>query len=273
MKKLFFILLFSLITIYSFSQKVDKSKKELNSGNNKSSSTSSNNSNKKSNSTNADNFSGGGFFVELGLYIGFYSTIGDYKNEDHLYNSLSNYPYFDGESGNYVENTDSLSVEKKMRLDLENHFLYNSNTYGNHFKAKFRPSQFFFIQASYRELIEKNTFSNSTSNLSFFQFNIAYDRLRFEKFNLGWTLGATYIGSGVNKAGFSYGLNTDVFVLKNMSVTSAMIWSKINGLAVNSFEIKGKYHAKKYFYSVGYENLKIATPTYNFVTFGLGLYL
>ncbi len=274
MKRLLPILLLNLITVHSFSQKVDKSKSELNSGSKtNSSSSNTNSSSTSSKSSNNDSFDGGGFFVELGFYIGFYSTIGDYRNEDHLYNFLSNYPYFDGESGNYVESFDSLVAVKKMRLDLENHFLYNSKTYGNHFKAKFRPSQYFYIQGSYRELIEKNSFNNSNSNLSIFQFNVAYDRLRFEKFNLGWTLGATYIGSGVNKAGFSYGLNTDIFLLKKMSITSAMIWSRINGLPVNSFELKGKYHKKNYFYTVGFENLKIATPTYNFITFGIGLYL
>jgi hypothetical protein len=108
--------------------------------------------------------------------------------------------------------------------------------------------------------------------MSLYQFNLGYDRIRFEKFNLGWTLGATYIANNVNKAGFSYGLNTDIFASKKMSFTSAMIWSKINGKPVNTFEIRAKYHQKNYFYSIGYENLRIASPSYNFVTFGAGIY-
>ena len=48
------------------------------------------------------------------------------------------------------------------------------------------------------------------------------------------------------KAGFSYGLHTDIFAIKNISFNSAMMWSKINGLPVNSFELRGKYHKKNY---------------------------
>jgi hypothetical protein len=101
---------------------------------------------------------------------------------------------------------------------------------------------------------------------------VAYDRIRFKKFNLGWTLGATYVGNDVQKAGFSYGLHTDVFAIKNISFNSAMIWSRINGLPVNSFEIRGKYHKQNYFFALGYEHLKIATPNYNYMTFGAGIY-
>jgi len=51
-----------------------------------------------------------------------------------------------------------------------------------------------------------------------------------------------------------------------------MMWSRINGLPVNSFELRGKYHKKNYFFSLGYEHLKIASPNYNFVTLGTGIY-
>ena len=160
-----------------------------------------------------------------------------------------------------------------MRFDIENHFLYsNNNLFGNHLKAKFRPFQYFYIQGDYRELIEKNAFTKEYSNLSLFQFNLVYDRIRLKKFNLGWTIGATYIGNDVQKAGFSYGLHTDVFALKRISFNSAITWSKINSLPVNSFEFRTKYHKENYFFSFGYEYLKIASPNYNFTTIGMGVY-
>ena len=193
---------------------------------------------------------------------------------NHLKNPLAKYHYFVGESVNLQKQNDSIQYGNLMRLDVENHFLYsNNNLFGNHLKAKFRPFQYFYIQGDYRELIEKNAFTNKYSNLSLFQFNVAYDRIRFKKFNLGWTLGATYVGNDVQKAGFSYGLHTDVFAIKNISFNSAMIWSKIDGLPVNSFEIRAKYHKKNYFFTFGYEYLKIAAPNYNFITIGTGVYL
>ena len=220
-----------------------------------------------------DSFGIGGFFVKLGFYLTAYTSIGDYKNEDHLYNPLSPYPYFNGKSGNYEKIDDESVLKKQLRFDIENHFLYSNNaSFGNHLKGKFRPFQYFYLQTDYRTLIENDKFSKTTSNLSLFQFNFGYDRLRFEKFNLGWTLGATYIANDINKAGFSYGLNTDIFAFKKVSFNSAMIWSKINGLPVNSFEFRGKYHQKNHFFSMGYENLRIASPSYNYATFGLGYY-
>ena len=220
-----------------------------------------------------NHFGIGGFFVELGFYITLYTTIGDYRTENHLYNPLTPYPFFNGKSGNFEKINDTSILKKQLRFDIENHFLYsNSASFGSHLKGKFRPFQYLYIQTDYRELFERNNFTTSNSNLSLFQFNLGYDRIRFEKFNLGWTLGATYIANNVNKAGFSYGLNTDIFASKKMSFTSAMIWSKIDGKPVNTFEIRGKYHQKNYFYSIGYENLRIASPSYNFVTFGAGIY-
>lgn len=273
MKNTLLVVLLSLTLHCSFSQKIDKSKDELKSGNSSNSSSSSSSSNSGRNSSVSNDFGLAGLFVEGLMYVSFYSTIGDYRSENHLYNTLSKYPYFDGESGNFQKENDSIEYENLMRFDVENHFLYsNNNSFGNHLKAKFRPFQYFYIQGDYRELIEKNAITNNYSNLSLFQFNVAYDRIRFKKFNLGWTLGATYVGNDVQKVGFSYGLHTDIFAIKNISFNSAMLWSKINSLPVNSFELRGKYHKKNYFFSIGYEHLKIASPNYNFVTLGTGIY-
>lgn len=259
-------------TIYA--QKIDKSKDELKSGKQeeKPKEPQSQNSYSKAKESN-DDFGAAATFVEIAYYATLFGAIGDYENEDHLSSKLAPYPYFDNKSGNFIKYDDWDESKDRMRFDLENHVLYGNNaSFGNHFKGKFRPFQYFYLQTDYRELIERDKFSKTTSNLSLFQFNLGYDRLRFEKFNLGWTLGATYIASGINKAGFSYGLHTDIFPFKKVSFNSAMIWSKINGLPVNSFEFRGKYHQKNHFFSMGYENLRIASPSYNYVTFGAGFY-
>lgn len=278
MKNILFSILLIAIANSAFSQKIDKSKNELKSGTTTTTSSgSSSSSNSSSNSVRNSNSANSGFgelLVEGFIYLTYYSTIGNYRYETHLSNSLTKYPYFDGTSGNFKQDGDSLHFGNKMRFDLENHFMYsNSNLYGNHLKAKFRPFQYFYAQGDYRELIEKNMITDVNSNLSLFQFNLAYDRIRFKKFNLGWTLGATYIGNDIQKAGFSYGLHTDVFAIKNISFNSAVSWSKINGLPVNSFEMRAKYHKKNYFFAFGYEYLKIASPNYNFITIGAGIYL
>jgi len=275
MKKIAF-LLFCLISISSFGQnKLEKSKKELNS---KSNSNSSSNYSTSTSSSSKSNATTNSLVVDIFMYATYgvfkYGFIGDYKNENHLYSNLTPYPYFNGKSGNF-ENADLDTVSKnKARLDLENSFVYNSgNLFGNHLKAKIRPFQYLYLQTDFHQLFEFNEIDNTNNRLSLFQFNLNYDRIRFEKFNFGWNLGATYIGNEVKKAGLSYGLNADYFMNKNISLSASAKWSQINSFPVNAFEVQSKYHKKNYFFSLGFEHLKIATPTYNFVAVGGGIYL
>lgn len=261
--------------------KVEQSKKELNSSSGSSSnSSSSNNSSNSSSSRSTISDDDSSFFVKIAGYVFFgvfkYGVIGDYKNEEHLYNSLTDYPYYNKESGNYenYKSADADSLKKNFRLDLQDHFLYSDKTlYGNHLKAKIRPFQYLYVQTDYHQLFEKNQGTGATDKLSLFYFNIGYDRIRFENINLGWTIGASYIGNEVQKAGFSFGVNTEVFMGHNISLLAAAKWSGINGKPVNVYELESKYHLKRYFVSLGYQHLKIATPTYNFISVGGGIYL
>lgn len=273
------LLLLLLFSSSLYAQKIDKSKDELKSEKEDNrpplytTEPTYQNSTTTSRESDDDDLSTLAFFGKVGFYVFLYGGIGDYENEDHLFSELTPYPYYNNISGNYMKSDIEDESKDLMRFDVENHFLYGNNaSFGNHMKGKFRPFQYFYVQADYRELIERDKFAKTTSNLSLFQFNLGYDRIRFEKFNLGWTLGATYIANNINKAGFSYGLNTDIFAFKNISFNSAMIWSKINGLSVNSFEFRGKYHKKNHFFSMGFENLRIASPSYNYATFGAGFY-
>lgn len=273
------LLLLFIFSSNIYAQKIEKSKEELKSGkedtrpNLPTESENQDSKTKARDSDDDDDLALIASFLEILYYATLYGAIGDYENEEHLYSNLTPYPYFDNKSGNFIKYDDDDESDDRMRFDVENHFLYGSNAdFGNHFKGKFRPFQYFYLQTDYRELIERDKIEKTTSSLSLFHFNLGYDRIRFEKFNLGWTLGATYIASGVNKAGFAYGLNSDFFAFKNVSFNSAMIWSKINGLKVNAFELRGKYHQKNHFFSMGFENLKIGSPSYNYVTLGAGIY-
>jgi len=147
-----------------------------------------------------------------------YGVIGDYKNEDHLYSNLTPYPFYNGKSGNF-ESADTISVSKnKARIDIENSFVYSDNNlFGNHFKAKIRPFQYFYFQTDFHQLFEFNEIDNTNNRLSLFQFNLNYDRIRLEKFNFGWNLGATYVGNEVKKAGVAYGLNAEYFMGNHIS--------------------------------------------------------
>lgn len=261
---------------------MSQSKSELNSSSSSSSSSSgSSSSNHSSNSSSKSSDSNDDFgiietifgFTIYGIY---YAAAGNYANEDHLHNDLSDYPYCYGTTGNYFdsESTDSTVVKKNFRFDLQDNFLYSDNRlYANHLKAKIRPLQYFYVQADYHQLFEKNEMTNTTDKLALFYFNLGYDRIRFKRVNFGWTLGASYVGNEVRKGGFAVGLNTEVFIGNNISLLASAKWSEINTKPVNLYELEAKYHLKRFFVSLGYQHLKIATPTYNFASIGTGVYL
>jgi hypothetical protein len=264
----------SLLVVCSepcFSQgKIDKSKGDLKRG-----------STRERTRTRGSSFSNNDFdnpLLEFAarafLYVSYYSFFGNYAGEDHLHSDLTPYPYFNQWSGNYG-NPDSLSDDcKYFRLDIENQLLYDlADLGGNHLKVKIRPFQYFYFQADYFQLLEIVRPRESVSNLALFNFTLCYDRIRFEKFNLGWSLGLNYVASDVQKTGISVGLNADIFLFKNFSLYSSAKWGNVNSNPVNEFEIKCKFHKKKYFYSMGYEHLRIGSPNYNFLAAGAGIYL
>ncbi len=270
-----FICVFLFITNATFGQKkLDKSKSELNANSGAKSQSSSSSSNSGSSGDSCDNEVVGTIldvFFKVSLAAFKYGAIGDYTNEDHLHNVLSPYPYYDGKAGNF--DADDTVSKNRGRIDLENSFVYSSsNLYGNHMKAKLRPFQYFYLQTDFHQLFEFNKVNKTTDQLSLFQFNLCYDRIRMERFNFGWNLGATYVGNEVKKAGFAYGLNAEYFMGNRVSFLASGKWSKINGLPVNTFEVQTKLHRKKYFVLMGFEHMKIATPTYNFITLGGGVY-
>ena len=273
-------ILLVVVLLFQFSlmgqHKIDKSKKALTSSEGTHSTYKTTNSSNNS-SNNSDNgilqpvFS---FFFKITFKAVFLATIGDYKNENQLHHSLSPYPYCKGKEGNYLSfQADTLS-QHPMRFDVQNNFLYNdSQLYGNHLKLKIRPFQYFYLQSDYHQLLEIDPIDHSRGNLALFQFNFGYDRLRFEKFNLGWTLGATYVGSEVQKTGLSAGFNAEWFMSHNISFNGSVKWSGINGQPVNFYELQAKFHRKNYFFTAGFEHLKIASPNYDFIALGMGIYL
>jgi hypothetical protein len=283
MKKIYPIIavLFLFAGLPLQAQAINKSKNELNSNKNKSKSSSStessNNSGSSSNSSSnlVDDIEGISAVIQVFGYLTYgvfkYGLIGDYTNEKQLQNNLNLHPFSQNGRGNYSE-TDSLGT-KTFRLDLENKYVSSGSLFkGNHLDVKIRPSKYFYFKTDYYQLFEKNSFTNQTDKLTLLFFNFAYDRVRLENFNLGWTLGASYVGSGVDRAGFSYGLNAEYFLQKNISFSLDSKWSSINQNPVNSLELKGKYFKKNFFGSLSYERLKIGTPVYNLIGIGGGIY-
>lgn len=268
----------ALISINCLSQsKLDQSKKDLQKNDTPSKATYSTEHRTSSRSYSSSSFNNNDGSLEgiianaifTGVvYATFYSSIGNWENEIQLQNNLSTYPYEIPKTGNYL--SDESINQGLMRLDIGNKFLFGSHSIiGNHLKAKIRPIKQIYLQSDYYQLEEYDNYSG----LAIFTFNLCYDRLRFERFNLGWTMGVNYIASEVKKAGFTYGLNAEWFIFNPLSLHNSMKWSTINHQPVNEFEIQCNYHINKYFISLGYEYLRIGSPHYNFLSVGGGIYL
>jgi hypothetical protein len=257
--------------------KIDTSKKELTEKEgvnyNKSSSSSSSSSFSDSDDDNIlKDIIVGAFMYTVGG-VGYYGLIGDYKNEDHLYNDLTRYPFQQEGAGNFYNPKFGENKVYVFRVDAKDKLMYsNADLYGNHLEAKIRPLNAFYLKTDYYQLFEHNNFNGNTDKLSLFYVNFAYDRIRFQRFNLGWMAGASYVGGDVNKAGFSFGANTEFFLKKDFSFLASAKWSFINGKPVHAYEAEVRYHKKNFFATAGFEQLIIASPHYNFATLGGGLY-
>lgn len=269
MKKRLLIVALLLFPFWGMAQnKLEQSKSDVRTS--KSSSSSSSSSSK---SSSGDDDLGLSLLEEIAFAVFGFTTIGSYSNEEHLHNSVSEYPFRYEGVGNYIQLREGENP-KFHRIDIENHFIYESSMlFGNHLNIKYRPFQYFFVKTEYFELLEFNKRQNTNNNLSLFYFTLAYDRVRSERFNLGWRIGASYIANEVQKTGFVLGVDAEYFAMRKFSFLTSFKWSLINETLINALEIKGRFHRKNYFFSFGLEHLKIGKPTYNFITFGAGIYL
>jgi hypothetical protein len=274
----FLIIALLLGTIFSYGQgKIEQSKDELKKNNkeedNSIISVTQSENRDRPNVDNELKKSFGNVVLSIFAYASYYAVVGNYRQEDHLYNDLSAYPYEVNTNGNYVKYDSISQTTDPFRIDVENHFLYSQkNLLGNHLKFKIRPFQYFYLQTDYHQLIEKNPILQENDYLSLYHFNLNYDRLRFEKWNLGWSAGMNYIANDIQTVGFNLGVHSDVFLGSKTSISGAAKWGWINKNPVNLYDFHVKYHLKKSFIGFGYEHLKIATPSYNFVSVGGGIY-
>lgn len=212
--------------------------------------------------------------TDIFAYTTYFAVIGNYQIEDHLYNSVAPYPYAPGFTGNY-KGYDSISQTfNRFRMDVSDQFLYNNkDLFANHLKVKIRPFQYFYLQTDYHQLMAFDKQTDSYDHLTLLHLNVHYDRLRFEKVNLGWHIGMNYVGNDVQKAGFNMGLNTEVFIGNHISMNLAGKWGWVNQTPIQVLECQAQYHINHTFISIGYEHLEIGSPDYDFAAIGFGVYL
>lgn len=208
--------------------------------------------------------------TDIALGVVKYGLIGSYRSENHLHHGTTAYPFQQPGKGSYSSETNY----PLWRSHIQNRLLYSNNSLiGNEIQASVHPFRYFYWSVNYTALWEFNRLKDETNHLSLFYSHLHYDRIRLERFQLGWKIGISYVGSGVNELGFSYGIQTQYFFKKNYSLAGNATWSRINQQPVNQFDVQIKRHWNNYHLHLGYQHYQIGTPNFRFIGIGGGIYL
>ncbi|GAA4273406.1 hypothetical protein U6A24_19450 [Aquimarina gracilis] len=239
-----------------------------------------NNRNSRSgNNDNDDDFSENNFLaetfgallVEAVLYTSYYTIIEIPIETEYAAStaSITKYPYFNATKGNYAyewgEDTQVFRTTLSSRFISE-----NSKLYGNHMNLDMRFLQRAGLEIDYLQLWEENTNFGSNS-LAIYTALGKYHRVRTERFNAWWGLGAAYVDGEIDEWGFTYGLGAELFFTKPFSLETTFNQTFINEETVNKFTILLNYHVNRYKVSGGYEHLKIGSLDLSTFSVGVGV--
>ncbi len=211
------------------------------------------------------------FLIESLLYATYYTVIETPMETEYKGSmaSITKYPYFNSKKGNYsYEQGDNTSV---FRTAIHNRFITeNGKLHGNHFNIDTKFLNRIGLEVDYLQLWEENTnFGNNA--LAIFTAMAKYQRVRTERFNAWWGLGAVYVGGEVEEFGFAYGLGAELFFAKPFSIETNFYGSFINQESVNKFTALLNYHYQRYKFSGGYEHLKIGSVDFSTFSAGIGV--
>jgi len=271
------VVLFLIFQHASYSQgKITKAEEDLNKEN---STTSRSHSINKSTTTYNNNDSEGSFlsdvigglFIQLFAYTAYGVAIESPFEINHKASGayLTKHPYSNTNTGKYSydwnDNTEIFTTT------ISNRLIYESNSvYGNHLNLDIRFLKRIALELDFLQLWEQNT-NVQRNSLGIYTALAKYNRVRTERFNASWGLGAAYVAGHVNKLGFTYGLSAELFFAKPLSLESNFTQTLVNSETINKFNGLLNYHKKQYKYILGYEHLQIGSVPFSNATVGFGI--
>ena len=274
-------LLFFLIVIVfnsvSYSQgKIEEAEESLKKTKNTNSKSRSQSIYTDSTSDSEDNFLTevvGGLFVQIFAYTAYGIAFESPFETQHKGSGafITQYPYKNSDTGNY--SYDWNEDTEIFTTSITNRFIFETNkVYGNHLNVDMRFLKRVGLELDYLQLWEENTnFGNNA--LAVYTVLAKYNRVRTERFNAWWGLGAAYVDGEVNELGFTYGLGAEFFLIEPFSLESNFNQTLINDNSVNKFNALLNYHRKQYKFTGGYEHLKMGNIGFSNFTFGIGISL
>jgi len=211
------------------------------------------------------------FMVEIGLYASYYTMIESPEELNHAGSkaAITKHPYANSNKGNYsyVHDEDT----RLFRTTISNRFISESSKlYGNHINIDTKFLGRIGFEADYLQLWEENT-NFGSNTLAIFTAMAKYHRVRTERFNAWWGLGALYVDGTVDEWGFSYGLGGEWFFAKPLSLETNFYGSSINQGSVNKFTASLHHHYKNYRFTGGYQHLKIGSLDISSFSAGVGI--
>lgn len=179
---------------------------------------------------------------------------------------IANYPYKQASYGNFIyTNTTNYNT---TRFDVYNHFLVDSKQlYGNDFGVNFRFLKRFAFNMNTVHFIEK--VNNQTAYFSTYSALLKYYRIRTQRLDAWFGLGATHITTGVNKTGFTFGVGGEWFIKKPISLAASYKTTRVNKNSVNNAKVLLKYHLKNYRIATGYVYYNLANTKINAISIGV----
>ena len=213
----------------------------------------------------------GEIFAEAFMYIFYYTLIESPSEEGQpmSYAPLTKYPYCNSDRGNYNYDIDeNYSV---FRTELAVRYVTESNTLkGMNLSLDMRFEKRIGVELGYRQLWEKNS-NLGNDNLALYNLLLKYHRVRTEKFDLWWDIGTTYVDGNVDRFGFTYGVGSELFFAKPLSLELNFNQTFVNSQTVNKFNVLLNYYYNRFKVMGGYDHLKIGTQRFSSVTLGVGV--
>ena len=217
----------------------------------------------------ADTFDG--VILEAFMYLTYYTLIETPFEMQHQTSQapLTPYPYKNSKKGNYTFSPED--EYSRFRTEISSRYISENNAIkGMNVTLDMRFLKRIGIALDYHQLWERNlNFGND--HLAFYNLLAKYYRIRTENMDAWWGIGTTYVDGNVNQFGFTYGLGTELFFAKPLSLEINFDQTLINSETVNKFNVLLNYHISKYKAIGGYNHLKIGTQHFSSVTLGVGV--
>lgn len=212
----------------------------------------------------------GGVFIQLFAYTAYGIAFESPFEMKHKGNSafLTKYPYNNANIGNYSYDW---NIDTKIfTTTISSRYVFETNrVYGNHLNVDMRFLKRIGLELDYLQLWEESAnFGNNS--LAIYTALAKYNRVRTERFDAFWALGAAYVDGDVNQLGFTYGLGAELFFAKPISLEANFNQILINRNTVNKFNGLLNYHKKQYKFTGGYEYLKIGAIGFSTFSVGVG---